>query len=107
MTSTQMLKGILEGCLLAVISEQEVYGYEMTKKLESYGFDMISEGSIYPLLIRMKKEELVTTTTKASESGPKRKYYSITDKGKEELKSFISTWDNMSNCVNNLLKEKK
>ncbi len=83
MNSTQMLKGILEGCLLAVISEEEVYGYEMTKKLELYGFNMVSEGSIYPLLIRMKKEGLVTTTTKESESGPKRKYYSLTDKGQE------------------------
>ena len=44
MNSTQMLKGILEGCLLAVISEEEVYGYEMTKKLELYGFNMVSEG---------------------------------------------------------------
>lgn len=104
MTSTQMLKGILEGCLLAIIFEEDVYGYEMIKKLENYGFDMISEGSIYPLLIRMKKEELVVTTTKASESGPKRKYYSITEKGKIELDSFKLTWDNMSNCVNKLLK---
>ncbi len=104
MTSTQMLKGILEGCLLAIIFEEDVYGYEMIKKLENYGFDMISEGSIYPLLIRMKKEELVVTTTKASESGPKRKYYSITEKGKIELDSFKLTWNNMSNCVNKLLK---
>ncbi|MDK2563986.1 PadR family transcriptional regulator [Romboutsia sedimentorum] len=104
MTSTQMLKGILEGCLLAIIFEEDVYGYEMIKKLENYGFDMISEGSIYPLLIRMKKEELVVTTTKASESGPKRKYYSITEKGKIELDSFKLTWDNMSSCVNKLLK---
>jgi PadR family transcriptional regulator PadR len=99
-----MLKGILEGCLLAIIFEEDVYGYEMIKKLENYGFDMISEGSIYPLLIRMKKEELVVTTTKASESGPKRKYYSITEKGKIELDSFKLTWNNMSNCVNKLLK---
>ncbi len=104
MTSTQMLKGILEGCLLAIIFEEDVYGYEMIKKLENYGFDMISEGSIYPLLIRMKKEELVVTTTKVSESGPKRKYYSITDKGKIELDSFKLTWNNMSSCVNKLLK---
>ncbi|MCR4943286.1 MAG: PadR family transcriptional regulator [Clostridium sp.] len=47
MNSTQMLKGILEGCLLSVISEEEVYGYEMTKKLESYGLSLVSEGTIY------------------------------------------------------------
>ncbi|MPM58504.1 hypothetical protein SDC9_105335 [bioreactor metagenome] len=106
MNSTQMLKGILEGCLLAVISEEEVYGYEMTQKLELYGFNMVSEGSIYPLLIRMKKEGLVTTTTKSSESGPKRKYYSLTDKGKEQLESFIGIWKDISTSVNKLLEGK-
>lgn len=106
MNSTQMLKGILEGCLLAVISEEEVYGYEMTKKLELYGFNMVSEGSIYPLLIRMKKDGLVTTTTKSSESGPKRKYYSLTDKGKQQLVTFIGIWGNISSSVNKLLEDK-
>lgn len=106
MNSTQMLKGILEGCLLAIISEEEVYGYEMTKKLELYGFNMVSEGSIYPLLIRMKKDGLVTTTTKSSESGPKRKYYSLTDKGQEQLATFIEIWQNISTSVNKLLEGK-
>ncbi|CEK31842.1 PadR family transcriptional regulator [[Clostridium] sordellii] len=107
MNSTQMLKGILQGCLLAIISEEEIYGYEMVKKLKKYGFDMVSEGSIYPLLIRMKKEDLVTTITKASASGPKRKYYLITDKGREQLLSFIKDWDNLSLCVENLLKNNR
>lgn len=106
MNSTQMLKGILEGCLLAVISEEEVYGYEMTKKLELYGFNMVSEGSIYPLLIRMKKDGLVITTTKASESGPKRKYYSLTDKGREQLTTFMEIWKSISTSVNKLLEDK-
>lgn len=106
MNSTQMLKGILEGCLLAVISEEEVYGYEMTQKLDLYGFDMVSEGSIYPLLIRMKKEGLVTTTTKLSESGPKRKYYSLTDKGREQLGNFMEIWKDISTSVNKLLEGK-
>ena len=106
MNSTQMLKGILEGCLLAIISEEEVYGYEMTKKLELYGFNMVSEGSIYPLLMRMKKDGLVTTTTKSSESGPKRKYYSLTDKGQEQLATFIEIWQNISTSVNKLLEGK-
>lgn len=106
MNSTQILKGILEGCLLAVISEEEVYGYEMTKKLEQYGFNMVSEGSIYPLLIRMKKEGLVDTVTKASDSGPKRKYYSLTELGREELRNFIGQWEKISSSVNNLIEGK-
>ena len=78
----------------------------MAKKLESYGFNMVSEGSIYPVLIRLKKEGLVNTTTKNSESGPKRKYYSITDKGKEELEEFTKNWRQISKSVNNVLKER-
>lgn len=78
MSSTQMLKGILEGCLLAVISEGEIYGYEMTKVLAGYGFSDISEGSIYPILLRMQKEKWVETELKRSASGPKRKYYRLT-----------------------------
>jgi PadR family transcriptional regulator, regulatory protein PadR len=85
MSKSQMLKGILEGCLLAIISKGDIYGYEMIEKLQAYGFTMISEGSIYPVLLRMKKEELVTVETKASPSGPKRKYYSLTDKGYKVL----------------------
>ncbi|TCS93595.1 PadR family transcriptional regulator [Hazenella coriacea] len=73
MSSSQMLKGILEGCLLAIISKGETYGYEMIEKLESYGFRMVSEGSIYPVLIRMQKEKWVSSTMKASPTGPKRK----------------------------------
>ncbi|GGE69867.1 PadR family transcriptional regulator [Priestia taiwanensis] len=103
MSSSQMLKGILEGCLLAVIAEGETYGYEMTEKLSLYGFSMVSEGSIYPLLMRMQKDELVSTTMKASPSGPKRKYYSLTDKGHEELREFITRWDALSTSVGKLL----
>lgn len=106
MNSTQILKGILEGCLLAVISEEEVYGYEMTKKLELYGFDMVGEGSIYPLLIRMKKNGLVETVTKESESGPKRKYYYLTSEGKLQLDLFIDEWKIISSSVNRLIEGK-
>ena len=78
----------------------------MTKKLEQYGFNMVSEGSIYPLLIRMKKEGLVDTVTKASDSGPKRKYYSLTELGREELRNFIGQWEKISSSVNNLIEGK-
>ncbi|MCM3005114.1 PadR family transcriptional regulator [Priestia koreensis] len=101
-TSTQMLKGILDGCLLAVIARGETYGYEMIEKLEQYGFHMISEGSIYPVLMRMQKDGLVTTVTKASPSGPKRKYYSITDLGTERLEDFEEKWNDLSKAVNTL-----
>lgn len=105
-STSQILKGILEGCLLSVIGKGETYGYEMIEKLNKYGFTMVSEGSIYPLLLRLRKEGLVITTQKELPSGgPKRKYYSLTAKGKEELEEFKFRWDAISSGVNNLLKE--
>ncbi len=106
MSNTQMLKGILDGCLLAIINEGEVYGYELAEKLESYGFQQTSEGTIYPLLIRMKKEELVTTTLKKSTAGPRRKYYSLTSKGEEELQAFIERWNQLSRSVDQILQKR-
>src|SRR5690606_19792541 len=98
-----MLKGILDGCILAIIKNKEVYGYELTEKLESYGFHSFSEGTIYPLLMRMQKEELVTSTLKKSTAGPKRKYYSLTIKGEQELKNFEERWATLQNNVNRVL----
>lgn len=103
-STSQMLKGILEGCLLAVIERGETYGYEMIERLEEYGFRMVSEGSIYPVLIRMQKEGLVVTTMKKSPSGPKRKYYTITEKGHEELAEFKEKWLDLSSAMNQLFK---
>lgn len=100
---TQMLKGILDGCLLAIIKDGEIYGYELAAKLESYGFQNFSEGTIYPLLLRMQKEGLVSTTLRKSTAGPKRKYYSLTEKGTRELDDFIQRWEQLSGTVNNVL----
>jgi PadR family transcriptional regulator, regulatory protein PadR len=106
LSSSQLLKGILEGCLLSIISKGEVYGYEMMEKLAANGFKMVKEGSIYPLLLRMKKEGLVTARQKEMPSGgPKRKYYYITPKGEEELEDFKLRWREISGSVNQLLEE--
>lgn len=99
-----MLKGIIDGCLLAIIKDKEVYGYEMAEKLESYGFTSFSEGTIYPLLMRMQKEELVTSTLKKSIAGPKRKYYSLTPKGELELDKFLVRWSKLQSNVNRVLR---
>jgi len=103
LSTTQMMKGILDGCLLAIIKDNEVYGYELAEKMEKYGFDSLSEGTIYPLLMRMQKEELVSSTYKKSTAGPKRKYYSLTDKGEQELINFIKRWDYVQSNVNRVI----
>ncbi|GAF13917.1 transcriptional regulator, PadR family [Bacillus sp. JCM 19046] len=100
MSHTQMMKGILDGCLLAIIHDEECYGYEMAERLERYGFSSISEGTIYPLLLRMQREEFVTSRRKASTAGPKRKYYSLTTKGEEELQAFLARWEQLEANVN-------
>ncbi|MFF2447012.1 PadR family transcriptional regulator [Neobacillus sp. NPDC058068] len=107
MSTTQMLKGIIDGCLLAIIHEKEVYGYELAEKLEQYGFDSFSEGTIYPLLMRMQKEELVSSTLKKSTAGPKRKYYTLTQKGEEELQQFIARWEKLQSNVNHCLRKQR
>ncbi|MDM5189158.1 PadR family transcriptional regulator [Bacillus sp. DX4.1] len=100
---SQMLKGVLEGCILYIISQEEVYGYELSTKLNQYDFTFVSEGSIYPLLLRMQKEKLIEGTLKTSNLGPKRKYYHLTEKGLEQLEVFKGSWDMVSTTVNRLL----
>jgi PadR family transcriptional regulator PadR len=103
MSQTQMMKGILDGCLLAIISRKEVYGYEMAQRLAEHGFGEVSEGTIYPLLLRMQREELVTSVQKKSTAGPKRKYYSLTTKGEHELESFLTRWNMLAESVGNVI----
>lgn len=105
MSSTQMLKGILDGCLLALIAEEELYGYELATKLAAYGFSDISEGTIYPLLMRMQKLGWIEATQRSSPSGPKRKYYTVTPNGREELAAFTMRWQKLSASVQHILKE--
>ena len=102
-SSSQMLKGVLEGCLLAVISKGETYGYEMIEQLGTYGLTMVSEGSIYPVLLRMQKEGFVATAMRPSPNGPKRKYYSLTSEGRTELAGFKARWKELSTGVDLLM----
>ncbi|GAA0727599.1 PadR family transcriptional regulator [Clostridium malenominatum] len=101
--NTQMLKGILEGCILKIISENETYGYEICEKLMKFGFKEITEGSVYPILIRLEKKELIYSIMKPSPLGPMRKYYYVTDKGNVELYDFISSWNEIKKNVENVL----
>ncbi|MFC6331901.1 PadR family transcriptional regulator [Paenibacillus septentrionalis] len=101
---SQLLKGILEGCILAVIANETIYGYELTVKLHAMRIE-VSEGSIYPILLRLQKEKLIIGETKKSPSGPNRKYYTLTEKGEEALQEFIKHWENLKEPVDELLKK--
>lgn len=100
-----MLKGLLDGSLLALISKGETYGYEITEKLKEHDFAVVSEGSIYPVLMRLQKNGFVTSMLRKSPNGPKRKYYSITKEGEEELERFKQHWRRLSSGVSSLLEE--
>lgn len=103
--SSQMLKGILEGCILKIIEKKEVYGYEMNIKLKEYGISTVSDGTIYPLLLKLQKQELIVGEMRPSEEGPMRKYYKLTHKGKQQLDIFKNQWSLLSTSVNTIFKD--
>jgi PadR family transcriptional regulator, regulatory protein PadR len=89
---TEMLKGTLEGMVLAVLSVRSAYGYEITAWLRRRGFSEIAEGTIYALLVRVEQKGLVDVEKIPSEKGPPRKVYSLNARGREYLEEFWSTW---------------
>lgn len=101
---SQLLKGVLEGCILAIIRQGPTYGYELSVKLHDFGLTDISEGSIYPILLRLQKEKLIEGEMKASPSGPKRKYYYLTQSGQDALRAFNKHWTNIKGPVDSIIK---
>ena len=102
---SQLLKGSLEGCVLKIIDlKDEIYGYDIARILKENGFTDISEGTLYPLYTRLQKNGFISSKMKESPLGPARKYYSLTDKGREELKDFVDTWEYMSKNINDIIK---
>lgn len=103
--TTQILKGLLEGCILKIVSKHETYGYEICERLTVYGFREISEGSVYPILIRLEKKKLLYSDLIKSPLGPMRKYYYLTEDGNYELENFIASWNQIKNNIDNVLEE--
>ena len=101
MISSQMLKGTLEGCVLAIIGKGEAYGYEISEQLGEYGFGKVAEGTIYPLLLRLEKNQFIQATFRESEVGP------ITQEGKMEFKRFLESYMELSGAVSSLLDDVK
>jgi PadR family transcriptional regulator, regulatory protein PadR len=100
---TQLLRGVLDLCLLAVMDEGPAYGYEMTKRLRSRGLSIVGEGSIYPLLGRLERERLVETYRAASNGGPPRKYYRPSRDGHRALAAGVSEWRTARDAVDAVL----
>lgn len=101
-----MLKGVLEGCVLEIISRGKTYGYEITEQLRKLGFTDVVEGTVYAILVRFEKQKFVEIEKKPSDIGPARKFYTLTKTGREELHDFWAKWNFVSSKLNEL-KEKK
>lgn len=105
MEDTQLMKGILEGCILAVIAQKETYGYEILTCMEQVGFDNLGEGTLYPVLTRLDKNGYISCRKAKSPLGPIRKYYSITQSGMQRLESFKESYKKISLSANRILLE--
>ena len=102
---SQLMRGTLEGCILKIISQNMTYGYEILLSLKRRGFSDISEGTIYPILLRLEKQGSIVSKLLPSPLGPKRKYYSITEPGRCYLCTFEEAWQEISSSVNGIFSE--
>ena len=97
-----MLKGTLEGIVLAFLTEDPTYGYEITTRLRDEGFEDIAEGTVYALLVRIEQRGLVDVAKVPSEKGPPRKVYSINEAGRAQLAEFWQTWNFLAGRIERL-----
>lgn len=100
---TELRRGVLEYCVLSVVRQAESYAYEIVRSLSDHGGLVTSEGTIYPLLSRLRRDGLVETTWRESESGPPRRYYRLTAEGQRALDAFVGDWTRFTNAVNDVL----
>jgi PadR family transcriptional regulator len=104
---SQLRKGALEYCVLALLEEGQRYGFELVRTLSAADGLMVSEGTIYPLLSRLRRDQLVETTWQESESGPPRRYYQLTDAGRRALADFADEWARFRDSVDALLQHEE
>ncbi|TRY20085.1 PadR family transcriptional regulator [Tessaracoccus rhinocerotis] len=99
---TEMLKGTLEGIILALLAVRPAYGYEITARLREEGFSDIAEGTVYALLVRVEQRGLVDVDKVPSEKGPPRKVYSLNAAGRAQLDEFWKTWSFLASRITQL-----
>jgi PadR family transcriptional regulator PadR len=102
---TQLRRGVLEHCVLALLGDEQRYGYDLVAELSEAGL-LASEGTIYPLLSRLRKEQLVHTVWQESPTGPPRRYYSLTSHGRDALAAFRQSWKEFSGSVDQILERR-
>lgn len=100
---SQLRRGVLEYCVLSLLADEAVYGFDLVRRLGAVDGMVTSEGTIYPLLSRLRREGWVTTTWVESEEGPPRRYYSITPDGDRALATFTEEWRRFRDAVDQIL----
>ena len=103
--NSQILKGLLEGCILKLIEKEETYGYKICEDLSKGGLVKVNEGTIYPILLRLEKKQLINSTKKKSSLGPKRKYFTISVEGTKYLQDFENDWYSIKDVVDHFLNQ--
>ena len=99
----QLRRGILEYCVLALLTEGQRYGFDLVRTLGGMDGMVVSEGTLYPLLSRLRREGYVKSEWQESEAGPPRKYYSLTQEGRDALERFNVEWTRFRDAVDNVL----
>jgi PadR family transcriptional regulator PadR len=100
---SQLRRGALEYCVLALLAREQRYGFDIVRTLGSIDGMVTGEGTLYPLLSRLKRDGRVTTTWRESDSGPPRKYYAITAEGRRALADFTAEWRRFRDAVDDIL----
>ncbi|HJN49009.1 MAG: PadR family transcriptional regulator [Pseudomonadales bacterium] len=101
----QLLKGILEGCILALLQREKNYGYKVVEGLRNNGFDDIHEVTVYPILTRLHNKGILESEKRPSDIGPPRKYYGLTPKGDDSLQEFLISWGSTKQKVDRIIEE--
>jgi PadR family transcriptional regulator PadR len=102
----QMRRGTLQYCVLALLAEEERYGFDLVRALAQADGMVTSEGTIYPLLSRLRRDGLVESTWQESQSGPPRRYYRLTESGRAALEGFKREWDRFRDAVDHFVERK-
>ena len=99
----QLRKGTLEGCILKIIDREPTYGYAIATTLRENGFADLTEGTLYPLLLRLERKGLIRAEYRAGQGGPSRKYYLLTQEGRQYLAEFMDAWRETSAGIDAIL----
>lgn len=103
--SSQLLKGVLENAILMIIAREETYGYALMQQLAAAGFGLIPEGTVYPLLLKLQRNGLITAQRHASTTGPDRKYYRVTEAGHAQVAAFLPEWQQLVAAMTALIQK--